>query len=82
MIDPQPPEADAGPPRALTAAEADARIVIDDVWETEGGRYGHRAYQWPDLTGWDEYWGTRIEDWGTRVFATFGEAERWANARP
>jgi hypothetical protein len=61
--------------------DEDATIVIDDAWETEGGRYGHRAYQYPDTLGWDEFWGTRIEDWGTRVFGTFAEAVRWVNTR-
>jgi hypothetical protein len=62
--------------------KADAVLCHDEVFETEGGRYGHRAYQWPDLQGWDEFWGQRAEDWGARVFATFAEAERWVNARP
>ena len=60
--------------------DEDIVIIVDDVWETEGGRYGHRAYQRPDTTGWDEFWGTRIEDWGTRVFATVTEAERYVNS--
>lgn len=59
----------------------DAAIVAEATWETESGRYGWRCYQRPDGSDWVEYWGTRIEDWGTRVFGTIGEAERWVNTR-
>jgi len=62
--------------------EEDATIIVDDVWQTEGGRYGHRAYQYADGLGWDEYWATRIEDWGTRVFGAFEDAQRYVNQRP
>lgn len=59
----------------------DAEIVAFEDYHSEGGRYGHRAYQRPDGTGWDEYWGSRIEDWGTRVFASLEQAARWVNTR-
>lgn len=69
--------------RALAGRrEEDATIVQDEVFHSEGGRYGHRAYQYTDGKGWDEFWGTRIEEWGTRVFATFEEARDYVNQRP
>jgi hypothetical protein len=66
----------------LGRREEDAAIVHDEVWHSEGGRYGHRAYQHSDGLGWDEFWGTRIEDWGTRVFGTLEDARRYVNQRP
>lgn len=59
----------------------DATIVAEETWGHEGGRYGHRAYQYRDGTGWDEYWATRIESWGTRVFASLAEAARYVGSR-
>jgi hypothetical protein len=59
----------------------DATIHDEEQWETEGGRYGHREYRYRDGTGWHEYWGTRIEDWGTRVFASLDEARHYVNHR-
>lgn len=59
----------------------DATIVAEETWEHEGGRYGWRRYAYPTGGGWTEYWGTRIEDWGTRVFASLDEAARYVGTR-
>lgn len=63
-------------------SEDDAALRREEVWYVAGGRYGHRVYRRPDGSGWDEYWGTRAGDWGTRVFGSLIEAERWVHTRP
>lgn len=59
----------------------DAWIVESEQWETEGGRYGRRRYEDDHGGGWVEFWGTRIENLGTRVFGTLDEARRYVNSR-
>lgn len=56
--------------------ELDAR-----TFATEGGRYGARRYRERDGREWTQYWGTRAESWGGRVFATLAEAARYVNSR-
>lgn len=50
-------------------------------WETEGGRYGSRVYQYPDGSYFIQHWATRIEGRGTRVFGTLDAAKRYVNSR-
>lgn len=59
-----------------------AAIVAERTWEHEGGRYGWRRYEPTDgRPGWTEYWGSRVETWGTRVFASLDEAARYVGTR-
>lgn len=61
MTDPQPPEADAGPPRALTPADLLRRVKALDALKLNEDRWLTRALASGDPDDWARYLEARRE---------------------